>query len=418
MRTEEDLRNALDRIAATAPDRSPIVDNLPVDRPPRRRRTALVLATVMATAAAAVGGPILVDQLRDTTTEPAGEQAGSPWGNWVTLTAPKGMIVNPRAYEANRQVYQLVGVGSPWASWCLLTLHRNGDFNPGKIPSDSPRVDLNGLAGRLITMPNGEPIVPFPVGYAMRSVPVRPMTSVAWQPAKGIWALLSCEKQQELGTRAVPQIDAPSDADSDTAVAVAKSIKATPQRLSAPFKIGYVPNGLRALRVEDKTANFSGDGHSFGVVFSDGNPATGAKPVQVWSGDRDDPKPAGVTVGYLWGPPPQPGEDLEIAYSTDKFWNSQTRMEKYVPSDLTINGWKAWYTTDQQVTEQKDGKPLVKPGPDNGLRMERDGVAVTVRTLGGTADKTQLRKIAESLALPKDPRDTSQWFDATTAIPR
>ena len=59
MRTEEDLRNALDRIAATAPDRSPIVDNLPVDRPPRRRRTALVLATVMATAVAAVGGSIL-----------------------------------------------------------------------------------------------------------------------------------------------------------------------------------------------------------------------------------------------------------------------------------------------------------------------------------------------------------------------
>ncbi|WP_406053666.1 hypothetical protein [Kribbella sp. NBC_00889] len=408
MRTEEDLRNALDRIAATAPDRSPIAGNLPVDRPPRRRRTALVLATVMATAAAAVGGPILVDHLRDTSTQPAGEQAGSPWGNWVTLTAPKGMIVNPRAYEANRQVYQLVGAGSLWASWCLLTLHRNGDFNPGKIPSDSPRIDLNGLAGRLITMPNGEPIVPFPVGYAMASVPARPMTSVAWQPAKGIWALLSCEKQQELGTRAVPQIDAPYDDDRETAVAVAKSIKATPQRLTSPFRIGYVPSGLHAQRVVDKTANFTGDGHSFDVVFSDGNPATGVKP---------DPA-AGPKTGSLWGPQPQPGEDLEIRYSTDKFWNMNSKRMDDDPADLTIHGWNAWFTWDKLETARKGGKPLYQPGPDNGLRMEHNGVAITIRFLSGKADKAQLRKIAESLALPANPTNPANWYDAGTALPR
>ncbi|MFG1622429.1 hypothetical protein [Kribbella sp. NPDC049227] len=407
MRTEEDLRNALDRIAATAPDRSPIVDNLPVDRPPRRRRTALVLATVMATAAAAVGGPILVDHLRDTTTQPAGEQAGSPWTNWVTLTAPKGMIVNPRAYEANRQVYQLAGVGSPWASWCLLTLHRNGDFNPGKIPSDSPRIDLNGLAGRLITMPNGEPIVPFPVGYAMTSVPVRPMTSVAWQPAKGIWALLSCEKQQELGTRAVPQIDAPYDADSQTAVAVAKSIKATPQPLTAPFKIGYVPSGLHTQRVVDKTANFTGDGHSFDVVFSDGNPRTGLKPDPAW------PK-----TGSLWGPQPQPGEDLEIRYSTDKFWNQQTRHEDTLPADLTIHGFKAWYSADKMIVTTEKGKPpLAQPGAPNVLRLEGKGLSITVRALGNHPDKTQLRRIAESLTLPVNPTNPANWYDAGTALP-
>ncbi|TCC63218.1 hypothetical protein E0H73_12190 [Kribbella pittospori] len=418
MRTEEDLRNALDRIAATAPDRSPIVDNLPVDRPPRRRRTALVLATVMATAAAAVGGPILVDHLRDTATEPAGEQAGSPWSNWVTLTAPKGMIVNPRGYEADRQVYQLAGVGSPWARWCLLTLYRNGAFDPGKIPADSPRIDLYGLAGRLVTMPNGGPIVAFPPGYAVSSSTTRPVTTVAWQPAKGIWGLLSCERQQELGTRQVPRIDAPSDTDADTAVAVAKTIKATPGQLSAPFKIGYVPAGLRVQRVQDKTANFEGDGHSFGVVFTDGDQATGQKPLPTWSGDADHPKPGGLVAGSLWGPAPLEGEDLQISYSTDKFWNMRTKRLADDPADLKIHGWNAWFTWDDLINAQKDGKPFYKPGQDNGLRMERNGVAITIRFLGGKADKAQLRKIAESLTLPKDPRDTSQWFNATKAIPR
>ncbi|WP_327636001.1 hypothetical protein OHB24_39170 [Kribbella sp. NBC_00482] len=418
MRTEEDLRNALERIAAKAPDFTPALDDEHAVRP-RHRRTPLVLATVMATAAAAIGGPILVDHLRDTSAQPAGEQAAVSWRNWVTVTAPAGMIVNPRAYEANRQVYQLAGVGSPWARWCLLTLHRNGDFDPGKIPADSPRIDLDGLAGRLVTMPNGEPIVPLPVGYAMSSgSPVRPVTTVAWQPAKGIWALLSCQRQQELGTREVPTIDAPSDSDSDTAVAFAKTIKATPQRLSAPFKVGYVPNGLRTLRVLDKTANFSGDGHSFSVVFTDGNPATGAKPRQEWSGDRDHPQAKAAKYGSLWGPQPLPGEDLEIAYSTDKFWNSKTRMEKYDPVDLKIHGWNAWYTADGTETVQTKGKPLEKPAPDNGLRMERNGVAITVRVLGGNADKAQLRKIAEALTLPEDPLNTAQWFDAGIAIPR
>ncbi|TCC48835.1 hypothetical protein E0H75_19885 [Kribbella capetownensis] len=70
------------------------------------------------------------------------------------------------------------------------------------------------------------------------------------------------------------------------------------------------------------------------------------------------------------------------------------------------------------MNAQKNGKPLYEPGPDNGLRMERNGVAITIRFLGGKADKAQLRKIAESLTLPKDPRATSQWFDATKAIPR
>lgn len=69
---------------------------------------------------------------------------------------------------------------------------------------------------------------------------------------------------------------------------------------------------------------------------------------------------------------------------------------------------------------QGKDKPLVaptKPGRANALRMERDGAAITVRFLGGNADKTQLRKIAESLAIAKDSLNTAQWFDASVAIP-
>ncbi|GAB2651269.1 hypothetical protein [Kribbella swartbergensis] len=406
MRTEQDLRNALDRLAATAPDVTPVVDDLPAVRPARRRRTTLVLATVMATAAAIVGGSVVVDRLRATTPPPAGQDSSSPWVGWAKVTAPDGMIVNPRVYEPNRQLYQLAGVGSPWSSYCLLSLHRNGDFDPRKIPADSPRIDVNGLAGRLITMPDGQPIVPFPRGYAISAVgPVRPMTTLAWQPSRGLWALVSCVQQQQLGTREVPQIDAPVDAAADSAVAVARKLTATQQRVLSPFRIGYVPSGLKVKSVSDKTSNFTGDGHQFRVLFSDGNPRTGLQGAD--HGERS-----------MWGPMPGAGDDLEITYTTDKFWNQNTRFEQHNPADLTIHAYKAWYTADV-LGAVAGSKPVDKTTRDNGIRLEGKGMAITVRRLGnGPADKAELRRIAESLTIPGNPLSTDQWYDATTAIPR
>lgn len=331
MRTEDDLRNALERIATKAPDFTPIFDDEPAVRPVRRRRTPLVLATVMATAAA-IGGPILVDHQRETSTQPAGEQAASSWRNWITLTAPPGMTINSRLYEANRQIYELAGVGKPWSGWCLLTLHRNGDFDPGKIPADSPRIDINGLAGRLINLP---------VGYTMASGrQVRPAATVAWQPTKGIWALASCERQQESGTRMVPAIVAPTDSDNATGVVVAKTIKATPQRLAAPFQVGHLPAGLRTERVLSKTAN-TGAGQVFSVAFTDGNAATGTKPRPGTSGNPDNSQ-AMKMLANAWEPPSMPGDDLNITYNTGLLWNSRTRAEIFDPADLKIRDWKAW----------------------------------------------------------------------------
>ncbi|MEU4197168.1 hypothetical protein AB0E69_35070 [Kribbella sp. NPDC026611] len=418
MRTDSELRAAFDRLAATAPTPTLNLDALPPQqlspsqRPPRRRRTVLVLATAAATATAAIGLRVGLEQA------PVAGQPGEAWQNWITVTAPAGMIVNPRAYQANRQIYQLAGVDSPWQKWCLLTLHRNGDFNPSRIPANSPRVDINGLAGRLATMPDGEPVVPFPPGYAMSfGKDGRPVTSVAWQPAKGIWALLACQSQRHWGTVKVPTIDAPSDSDPTTALAIAKTVKATPQRLTSPFKLGYVPAGLHPLRVQDKTSNFPGDGHSFSMIFTDNNPATGTVDRPLWSGDKDHPKAGeGVTYGSIWGPQAQPGEDLEITYSTDKFWNAQTRIG--TSPDLTIHGYKAWYLWDHLETiPNQNGAPAYQPGPKNVLRLERNGVAITIRTLDTPVNTSALRRIAESLTLPNKPLDPHQWYDASTALP-
>lgn len=436
MRTEDDVRNALERIAAKAPDFTPILDNEPTVGSTRRRRLPLVIATVVATTAAAIGGPILVNHLRDTSAQPAGEQPVASWRSWVTFTAPAGMSVTRRVYEANRQIYELAEVGSSLTRSCLLTLHRNDNFDPGKIRASSPRIDINGLAGRLITTPYGESIAPLPAGYAMAlGRKVRPSATVAWQPAKEVWALLSCWRQQRLGTRQIPE---PSDSAGDTAVAVAvaKTVKATPQRLAAPFTISHWPDDLRAQRVlsgtaracwvaagcplipSPLTASLSGDGHLFRVVFTDGDATTGAKPKQGWSEDPESKfAQAEALTSPIWRPHPLPGDDLDITF----VWDGQSRTANLGPADLEIRDWKVWYITAPLEAVQGGSEPLVMPtmpAAEDALRMELNGVAITIRFLGGKADKAQLRKIAESLTFPKVPLNTAQWFDADIAIPR
>jgi hypothetical protein len=399
MRTEEDLRQAFDHLAGTAPAADDVRARLDTHQPVRRRRTPLVVATALATAAAVAAVPLVVSHLDNRADTTGQEKRNTAWTPWVELPVPKGMRLNPRVYSANRQDYELIGFkGRPWLTQCLLTVHRNGDFDPATIPAGSPRIDLNGREGRVVTASQSKPFIPEQRGYLGR-IQGDQLKTVVWQPDKGLWALLTCSSQVELGTLQVPTIDAPFKPNLPLTQTIAKSVSPGVRNLGSPLEVGYLPWGLRPDRViyrspEDEV---EGSGQTFDIHVSDGRPATGYQPRQLPYADS------------AYNPPR--GTDLRIRFTTDKFWNQMSRHPQPEP-DLTINGMKAWYLTDLLVGQIAPSKTT-----KTAIRMEGNGVAVIVQGLSPKPDLDELRKIAENLRITGTPDDPDTWFDAAVAIP-
>ncbi|NEA36626.1 hypothetical protein [Streptomyces sp. SID13031] len=407
MRTEEDLHAAFDHLADSAPAADDILASLtaePRTRPVRRNRTPLVLATVLATAAAAIGGPLLVSHLKSP--EQAGELfTGSAWAPWITVTAPKSMTINPRINTANRQVWELFRTVQPWPASCLVTAHRNGDFDPATIPADSPTVDINGAKGRVITSAKDKVLVPLPNSSMQPAYPAYPLKTVAWQPARGLWALVTCETQLEGGTRQTPKFGTPWKVDLPQAMEIARTIS-TGGRLASPYKIGYLPAGMKPNQI---TATRPADGIAeskeiFYTLLSDGDPATGHRPT--------------AQALSRWNP--KPGDDVSIRYDASKFWNLLGRHGTSKPN-LSINGVNAWYL-DSSAGFNPDNY-LLGPVPSAAnpksatIRMEGRGMAVTIQSFSGTVGRAELVKIAQHLQLAPSTTDLTTWYDAATAIP-
>jgi hypothetical protein len=339
------------------------------------------------------------------------ENRNIAWTRWVNVSVPKGMWIHPEMYSANRQEYELRGYsGNPLGTRCLLTVHRNGDFDPATIPAGSSRVELNGREGQIVTAPRSRPFITASTGY-LAPFFSDPLKTVIWQPGEGLWALVTCASQAELGTRKVPQTDAPYRANLSLATTIANSTSVATGNLGSPVKVGYLPKGMLPDRVTygRQEAGIPGSGENFYILFSDGNPKTGLQ--QRDPTKRDRPNPA-----YSL----RPGDDLQITYTTSKFWNQMHRFETLlvVPSDLTLNGMKAWYVSaaSSGAEEISIGAHLAKT-TKTAIRMEGNGVAVIVSSLTANPDVEQLRKIAQNLQLTKYPANPSSWFDAATAIP-
>ena len=49
--------------------------------------------------------------------------------------------------------------------------------------------------------------------------------------------------------------------------------------------------------------------------------------------------------------------------------------------------------------------------------MTFDEVGVVISTYAATPSEEELRRVAESLQLTKNPKNPGTWFDAATAIP-
>jgi hypothetical protein len=407
MRTEEDLRTAFDHLADSAPAADDILAALPpAIKPVRRSRTPLVLGTVFATAAALIGGSVLVDQLKPSE-QVADEFTASAWTPWLTVPAPQQMRVNPFVSTPNRQTWQISKISGPWSASCLVSAHRNGDFDPGSIPADSPTVNINGAKGRVTTSSKVDPLLPPPTGSYALQTPAQPSQTIAWQPARGLWALVTCQTMAEDGTRDIHSL---WKSDLPKATELARAIS-TGGRLASPYQIGPLPGGFKPDQVSywSAEAEVAGSGHRFLTLWSDGDPTTGFQPtpVQPQQPARRDPRL---------------GDDLKIFYSTDQLSHLMSRSGP--KPDLEINGLNAWYLHGivsidgtSEPLRPRSSPPITSRGAISAVRLEGDGFAVTVQSLGRSVTPAELATIAQKIQLARSSTDLSTWYDAATAIP-
>lgn len=420
MRTEQDLRDAFDELADSAPHAGDVRATLQDgSRQPRYRRTALIIGTALATAAAATAA-VVVPHVISSVPVADHEKQPSAWSNWAGVPAIEGIDITMQTYTANRQDYELLLDYSPWVDACELQLRRNGDFDPKTIPAGSPTLELGDRTAQVVTWPRAKPLPAAPRGYLMPMFAAPVGKTLVWQPAKGVWGLLTCESQRHLGTLKVPTIDAPYDANTALAAKLAVTLDGSSSVLRSPFRIGELPANLTARRVtfQPDRRGIDGDGNGLTVTLSDGNPATGyqqpaKKPtVSTVKGKKVSAETEGGNPAYDL----QTGDDLSIRYSTDKFWNSYTRMG--TKPVATIHGMKAYFVLDQSlgVNTSSPAKDKDHLAERNVLRLEGNGVAVEIKSLGNQLTHNQLIWIAESLQLTGHPKDPGAWFDAATAI--
>ncbi|MFI5692836.1 hypothetical protein ACIA58_13410 [Kribbella sp. NPDC051586] len=403
MRTEEDLRDALDHLADQAPDPSDVRAALLPRSAGRPRRTGPIICTAVATACVAVAAVVVPHVISDDRPGPVAQDTrNTAWSQWVDLNLLKSFKAVDQRFSANRQDYELVDTGlRTGVPFCQLQLHRNGDFDPSTIPAGSPSVDLGGHKAWTVTSDRKTAFMPGPPNYSFPlSANVR--NTIVWQPVAGVWALLSCESLLPKGTELVPTTQPGS------ALKLAGLLSPPTDRLGSPFKLGELPKGLspHEVRYHPADSRILRSGEEFTALLSDGNPATGYVPRVL--------QPAGLMAGNPWDA--GRGDDLSIRYDTGTSWNQLTLIRGDKP-DGSIHGMKAFFTNQTITYSKRDPSKVTLSGPLNTLRLEADGVAVVITSYAPKPSKEQLLRIAETMELTQNPKDPTTWFDAATAIP-
>jgi hypothetical protein len=349
MRTEEDLRNAFDRLADSAPDPSHV---LTVVGPRPVRRRPLVLGAVLATTAAVIAVPLIVSHDKQPPVQSTTAPANEAWRDRLSLPLPANLIYDERGFGRSSQTITLDGGNT--RTTCFLTAYAKGAFDAGKIPPGSPRVRINNVLGYV----------------ALLADPFSPATAkkrwIVWEPAPNTWTTSYCNVAGQV--------------DPAKATEIARSVNTSPQRLPAPYRIGYLPAGLSVTTLSVNPQNTS----------------TSEVPNN-FIADLGTEEPAPRTPGPIML---APGGPARISYLTGP---SATRTSLPVNAErIIINGRTAY---------------LGKDGPSTVLAIKGDGFQVRIELGGGAGDRPELIKIAKGLELAPSATDTSSWFDATTAIP-
>ncbi|QNE22120.1 hypothetical protein F1D05_34710 [Kribbella qitaiheensis] len=352
MRTEEDLRNAFDHLADSAPDPSNILA-AQEPKPVRRSRTPLVLGAVLATTAAVVAVPVIVNHNKQQTVQPATQPPTRPandsWRDRLNFPQPANLpYFDSSAFGRHSQGVILTSE----TSTCVVNAYAKGAFDAGSIPPGSQRIKINGTLGYVAVLAD-----PFS--------PQAPKVKWAvWEPAPNTWMTTYCQRSHKV--------------DPAGAVALAKVADLSEQRLPAPYRIGYVPAGLNVTSlsvIPHSSATSEAEQDFIAYLGTDQdeaeNPSTGQLP------------------------------HAQITYLT-----ADSATATHLPKNaeqLTINGRTAYLGTDEGPNV------LAIKGEGFQVRIELGGTVPN--------ERGELIKIAKGMDLTANPHDLRAWFDAAVAIP-
>lgn len=338
MRTETDLRAAMTRLADDPPDAGDVLTAVrDAERPVRPVRRRLVLGIAVATTLATVAVPATIRTLSSddgVRPQPSAPQLNQSWRLTLSVPHSSGFRVDGRSVFPGSQSALVIGPGD---SYCDVAVYQRGVFDTGVLPAARQPVTVQGA----------------PAWYARFRGPnripgIRPR--IAWEQTPGAWVVVTC-------TTGVVAID-----EKAVALRLANALSTAPQRLAAPFTVGYLPPGL--------TVDALGPGDDGLSVHAT---RRGSKPY------------------------------LVISYQSGGF-EIPTRAASMPVTRFTVNGRAAEVRRYGGFTE------LFVHGAGFGVK-----VSVTDALLADPA--TETRRIAEGLVFAADPADQSTWFDGAVAIP-
>ncbi|MBB2949013.1 hypothetical protein FB565_008799 [Actinoplanes lutulentus] len=246
MRTEEDLSQSLSRRAATAPDGTGMVEQARagVVRIRHRRRILQGAATVVAVAAAALTVPLA---LREGTMPPPAEPA-PPFRSVAELSvslAPGSDFVIPwRNSNGNREEARVAHSSEIAAArpeeltvnqGATVQVYDPGTFDPAGLRTGEPVSAAGRQAWYTPNLTIVEDMTPL---HAVTEPAQINGPALGWQEASGAWVVL-------FRLTATAQVRAEL-----IEVAQDLRIQDPPQRVSVPYRFGWLPQGLAVTAVD------------------------------------------------------------------------------------------------------------------------------------------------------------------------
>lgn len=357
MRTEDELRDAIDALADQAPEPADTRITIPSDRRrvwPRR----LVVIAVVAACLAAIAVPSLYRVVRRAgDTEPAVPSSGPRWQQPLFSVVPAtGWRIELTENSPGRSD---VGISSVKAhAGCWLSAFAPGRFDTRAIPDR-----------RTATTAGGKPAVfgPFELQFG-DGIVADGEQSLGWQYAPDAWAVVYC-RDDDPGRRT-------PDGQRRLAQEAAAMMRFGPGRLRTPIAIDPAAGDPRTERIG-----------TYGTVRhldERRNPATRATTI-LGQGDRF------VSV-----------ELRQLSLDEVESEPGATRVD--------VGGRPGWTVLVPTGTDRYERRGLIV---DTG-----DGTIVEVTWYAGHADATdQMVALARRIRIAADLEDERTWYDAADSLP-
>jgi hypothetical protein len=238
MRTENDLRIALQHQADQAPAVAPALIARALGDQPRRSpaRDPLSIAVAVAIVAALIAVPLAIRQTVSNSTAPNPSPAASSGApsnkkltalSWVVLPGDNWTEREMYGYPNQENIY-IALVPPPRGNGVVITDFPPGGFDTGQLANAKPvTVDGHrGYYGQITTMTGPKPTA----GLRYHPV-VGPHAALAWEIEPDQWVVLSEGYYGSQGTTESQLVSA--------ATSLGLRARSTPARL--PFKVGYLP---------------------------------------------------------------------------------------------------------------------------------------------------------------------------------